>query len=113
MLVTPARTYWKKGRGPIERVDNATGEIMCLIEEPAVYKDVTKQGAEDGGRVDPRDRGIPAEYKTVRKRQVVKTAGVDARPIDDPGAVRDRARASGEDARRVKCGRKSPPSTAP
>jgi hypothetical protein len=40
--VKPATMVWKKGRGPIQRVDDATGEIMCLVEEPAVYKDVTR-----------------------------------------------------------------------
>ena len=30
VLDTPAHTVWKRGRGPIEKVDNSTGEIMCL-----------------------------------------------------------------------------------
>lgn len=39
-LTKPAYTMWKKGRGPIEKINNSTGEIMCLIEVPAVYKTV-------------------------------------------------------------------------
>lgn len=35
VLVKAAHTVWKKGRGPIEKVDNSTGEIMCLVEVPA------------------------------------------------------------------------------
>jgi len=35
VLVEPARSVWKKGRGPIERINNSTGEIMCLLEVPA------------------------------------------------------------------------------
>ena len=42
VLVRPATTEWKKGRGPLEIIDNNTGEIMCLVEVPAVYKDVSR-----------------------------------------------------------------------
>ncbi len=35
VLASPAYTTWKKGRGLNEQVDNATGEIMCLVEVPA------------------------------------------------------------------------------
>ena len=38
----PAHSVWKKGEGPIQKVDYATGEIMCLVEVPATYKTVTK-----------------------------------------------------------------------
>lgn len=55
VLVKPARKEWKPGRGEVERVDNATGEIMCLVE-------------------------VPAEYKTVRKRRVVPGTGTFTPP---------------------------------
>ena len=42
VLVKEAYTTWKKGRGPIERLNEATGEIMCLVEVPAEYKTVTR-----------------------------------------------------------------------
>jgi len=70
VLVKPAETVWKKGKGPIERIDNATGEIMCLVEVPAVYKTVRKKVM-----VSPpttREIPIPAEYETVRKKVMVK-----------------------------------------
>ncbi len=70
ILDKPAHTVWKKGSGPITKVDEATGEIMCLIEVPATYKTVTKRA-----QVKPattREIEIPAEYKTVKKR-VMKT----------------------------------------
>ncbi|MFT7127607.1 MAG: hypothetical protein ACI9HX_001285, partial [Pseudoalteromonas tetraodonis] len=38
ILVRAARTVWKQGTGPIQKIDEATGEIMCLIEEPVVHK---------------------------------------------------------------------------
>ncbi len=72
VLVKPAHTVWKKGRGPIEKVDNSTGEIVCLVEVPATYKDVKKRV-----QVKPettKEIEIPAEYKTVKKRVVVEEA---------------------------------------
>lgn len=70
VLVKPAQTVWKKGTGPIERIDNATGEIMCLVEIPAVYETVKKKVM-----VSPpatREIPIPAEYETVKKQVMVK-----------------------------------------
>jgi hypothetical protein len=70
ILDKPAHTIWQKGSGPISRVDEATGEIMCLVEVPATYRTVTKRV-----QVKPattREIAIPAEYKTV-KRRVMKT----------------------------------------
>ena len=37
VLVEPARTEWRPGRGAVERMDSATGKIMCLVEIPAKY----------------------------------------------------------------------------
>lgn len=70
VLVKPAETVWKKGRGLIEKIDNTTGEIMCLVEMPAVYKTVKKKvmvTPPTTRRID-----IPAEYKTVKKRVMLK-----------------------------------------
>ncbi len=70
VLVRAAHTVWKKGSGPVERVDDATGEIMCLVEVPDEYKTVTKRVLKSPATT--REKTIPAEYKTVRK-QVVKS----------------------------------------
>jgi hypothetical protein len=72
VVVKPAQTVWKKGRGPIERVDNATGEIMCLVEIPATYKTVRKKIM-----ISPpstRVVEIPAKYGTIKKQIMVKPA---------------------------------------
>ncbi len=79
VLVKPATTRWKKGRGLIEKVNNFTGEIMCLEEIPAEYKTVTK-------RVMTRPAGtrsvqVPAEYKTIMVRQLVTPAQTKRIPI--------------------------------
>ncbi len=70
VLVKPAQTVWKKGRGPIEKVDGATGEIMCLVEIPAVYKTITKRVLKTPATT--KRVKVPAVYKKVTKR-VVKT----------------------------------------
>lgn len=70
ILVTPAREYWKKGHGPVEKVDGSTGEIMCLVKEDAVYKTVTRKVLKSEATT--REETIPAEYKTVT-RTVVDT----------------------------------------
>ena len=72
VLVRDGYTTWKKGRGPIERIDNATGEIMCLVEVPPEYKTVIKKVLKTPASV--REVAIPAEYKTVRRRVVVEPA---------------------------------------
>ncbi len=66
VLDRPAHTIWKKGRGPIEKVDAATGEIMCLVEVPASYKTVTKRVLKTPATTQVAD--IPAVYKTVKRR---------------------------------------------
>jgi len=66
VLESPAQTVWKKGHGPVEKLDNATGEIMCLVEIPAKYRKVTKTMLEKPATTT--EVKIPAEYKTVRKQ---------------------------------------------
>jgi len=66
----PAQTVWKKGRGPIEKVDNGTGEIMCLVEVPATYKKISKKVLKTPASVEKVN--VPAKFKTV-KRKVLKT----------------------------------------
>ena len=66
VLVKEAHSVWKNGRGPIEKIDHATGEIMCLVEVPASYKTVSKRVM-----VSPpttKELFVPAEYKTIKKR---------------------------------------------
>lgn len=72
VLVREGYTTWKKGRGPIERIDNATGEIMCLVEVPPEYKTVSKKVLKSAAGV--RKVEIPAEYRTVKRRVVIEPA---------------------------------------
>ncbi len=72
VLVEPAKTVWKKGRGPVEKLDNSTGEIVCLIEVPAKYKTVTKTVVATPATTKRVE--IPAEYKTVKIKKLVSEA---------------------------------------
>jgi hypothetical protein len=72
ILIRAAYTAWKKGTGPIQKLDNSTGEIMCLIEVPAKYKIITKKvlkTAATSNRI-----VIPAEYKTIKVRTIATAA---------------------------------------
>ena len=74
IMETPARQTWKRGRGPIQRVDNATGEVMCLVEEPAVYKTVTRKVLKQQPQM--REVQVPGEYRTMTRRVVDQPAQV-------------------------------------
>ncbi len=72
VLVREAYTTWKTGRGPIQKIDASTGEIMCLVEVPAEYKVIKRRKL-----VKPAETRTvmkPAEYKAVKKRVVDKAA---------------------------------------
>jgi len=95
----PAHTIWKKGKGLITKVtkiDEETGEIVCLVEVPPTYKTITKRVLDKPERVEKvvvtqakykmvrtrvlkrpattRTIKIPAKYKTVRKKVLKKPA---------------------------------------
>jgi len=71
-MVKPAYVTWKKGHGAITRIDNMTGEIMCRVKIPAVYKTINKRVL-----VRPVQRirtYIPAVYKTIKQKQRISSA---------------------------------------
>jgi Putative peptidoglycan binding domain len=73
VLVSPATTAWKRGGangGGATKVDEATGDVLCLVEVPATYKTVSKEVLKTAAST--REAEIPAEYTTVKK-QVLKT----------------------------------------
>lgn len=77
-LLRPAYTTWKKGRGPIEKLDESTGEILCLVEVPAEYKNVEKRVLVTPAST--RKITVPAEYTTVRKKVLSRPAEVKKVP---------------------------------
>jgi hypothetical protein len=85
VLDKPAHTVWKRGAGfrssALEtRIDNGTGEVMCLVEVPASYKTITKTILKSPERVIEEE--LPAQYKTVTKRVVDQEA--TTRTVDVP-----------------------------
>lgn len=72
VLVEDAKTVWKKGRGSVEKIDHASGDIMCLVEVPAVYKTINKSVLKSA----PSTRVVeePARYETIRVRKLVAEA---------------------------------------
>jgi hypothetical protein len=75
VLIREAYTTWKTGRGPIQKIDASTGEIMCLVEVPAEYKVVKR-----------RKLVKPAETRTVLQPAVLKT--VEKQVVDKPAETK-------------------------
>lgn len=78
VMVTPATTTWKKGTGPLQRVDESTGEILCLVETPAQYQTVSKRVLKSAATT--REVESPPTYETIERREIVtpaKTVMVD------------------------------------
>ena len=81
MLVRPAYTTWKPGRGLFGRAagsasDNgseiSTGELICRVEVPAEYRNVTRQRIARAASTE--QRVIPAKTQTITK-QVIDQEG--------------------------------------
>lgn len=81
VLDKPAHTIWKKGTGPIQRINEATGEIMCLVEVPATYRTITKKILASPATT--RAIEIPAKYETVKVRKLVADATQTAHEIPE------------------------------
>lgn len=72
VLVREAYTTWKTGRGPIQKIDASTGEIMCLVEVPAEYKVIKHRKLLKPASTQSSTK--PAELKVVKKQVVDKPA---------------------------------------
>jgi len=91
VLVEAAHSVWQKGTGPIQKIDNQTGEIMCRVDIPAEYEtldvdvvstgamltDVTEDAVYETVSVqkleqDAQEQRVPvaAVFKTMNKEQV-------------------------------------------
>ena len=73
VLDQPAHTAWKRGAGfqssALEtRIDNGTGDVMCLVEIPATYKTLSKTVIDQPARTTEIKHA--AEYNTITKRVI-------------------------------------------
>ena len=78
VMVTPATRTWKTGTGPIQRIDEATGEILCLVETPPQYQTVSKRVLKTPATT--REVENPPIFATIERRELVtpaKTALID------------------------------------
>lgn len=66
VMIKPATEIWKKGRDAITPIDNMTGQIMCRVKVPAVYKNVEKKMLVHPAKTV--QKYIPAVYKTVAEK---------------------------------------------
>jgi hypothetical protein len=63
----------------ITRVDRSTGDVMCLVEEPAEYRTVERRVLKTAATT--RRVEIPAEYSVVRRQVMVKEPQVVRRTV--------------------------------
>ncbi len=77
----PGHSVWKKGTGPLQRLDHATGDIVCLVEVPTTYKTVAKRVLKEAAST--RTVKIPAQYKILKKRVLITPAST--RKVMVPG----------------------------
>ncbi len=85
VLDKPAHQVWKKGTGAIQKIDESTGEIMCLVDIPATYKTVKKQVLKTPETTKVVE--IPAEYTTVKVQELVEPAKEERTKV--PAEYRD------------------------
>jgi len=69
VLVEEAKTVWKKGQNPAQKLTGATGEIMCLVKVPAKYKTIKKLVVKSPARTEIQE--VPAEIQTLAVQKVV------------------------------------------
>jgi hypothetical protein len=86
-LVRAAYTTWKPGTYTnIQKIDEKTGEIFCLVEVPAEYQEVTTRVMKAPATI--RYEDVPAEYE-MAKRTVLKTPET-TRTVEVPAEYAER-----------------------
>ena len=78
--IEPAKAVWKKGSGLVERIDNTTGEIMCLVQVPAKYDTFLKTVLKSKAEIV--DTEIPAETKSIKVMKLVTDATSEKIPVE-------------------------------
>ncbi len=81
VLVEKEKTVWKKGANPATKLDGATGEIMCLVKVPAVYKTIKKKVVKTPATTKVIE--IPAVTKTIKVKKLVTPAKVETITIPE------------------------------
>ena len=69
VLIEEAKTVWKKGKNPAQKLSGATGEIMCLVKVPAKYKTIKKLVIKNPAKTEIQE--IPAQVETLKVQKLV------------------------------------------
>lgn len=87
VVVREPRLVWRKGENlsAVRRLDTATGEIFCLVEEAAVTQHVTRVVQTTPARVSR--QSVPAQTQTIARRVLVTPASV--REVMVPGSYQN------------------------
>ena len=72
VLIEKEKTVWKKGSNPAQKLDGATGEIMCLVKVPAKYNTIKKKVVKTPATTKVIE--IPAETKIIKVKKLVTPA---------------------------------------
>jgi hypothetical protein len=72
ILVEKAKTVWKKGVNPAQKLNGATGEIMCLVKIPAKYKIVKKRVVKTPANIKVVE--IPAKTTMIKRKKLISEA---------------------------------------
>jgi len=70
VLLQPERNVWKKGSNPAQKLNGATGEIMCLVKIPAKYATIKKRVLKTPPHTDVEE--IPAQTQTLTIQKQVE-----------------------------------------
>ena len=70
VLLQPERTVWKKGTNPAQKLNGATGEIMCLVKIPAKYTTIKKRVLKTPPHTEVEE--IPAQTQTLTIQKLVE-----------------------------------------
>ncbi len=78
--IEPAKAVWKKGSGLVERIDNTTGEIMCLVNVPAKYETLLKTVLKSEAKIEESE--VPAETRALKVMKLVSDATSEKVPVE-------------------------------
>lgn len=84
LLVEKAKTVWKKGVNPAQKLNGATGEIMCLIKIPAKYKILKKRVVKTPASVKVIE--VPAETTTIKVKKLISEPSTET--ISNPPSMK-------------------------
>lgn len=79
VLVEAAHSIWQKGEGPIQKIDNQTGEIMCRVDIPAEYQTIDVEVVSTGPQLT--DVSEEAVYKSVSVQKLESDATEQREPV--------------------------------